>query len=84
MQITTCEVAGLPDELDGVVIAADLQGRELLPPTRRNSSAPSRTFRECRRLLGEVVAERLTLLSSRAQIPAGNRLGVIGKYAYRP
>jgi Icc-related predicted phosphoesterase len=77
LEITTCKVLGLPDGLDGIVLAADLQGRELLPPTRRNSTSPARNFREGRKLLGEVAAEAVARLSEAHQLPAGDRLGVV-------
>jgi Icc-related predicted phosphoesterase len=63
--------------LDGLVLASDLQGRELLPPTRRNPSSPARDFREGRRLLGEVAAEAVAGLSASGRLPAGDRLGVV-------
>jgi Icc-related predicted phosphoesterase len=77
LEVTIGEVAGLPTDLDGIVLTADLQGRELLPPTRRNSTSPARNFREGRRLLGQVAAEALAGLSESSRLPAGDRLGVV-------
>jgi len=76
LSISTLKVGGLPINVDGIVLAADLQGRELLPPTRRNSSSPARNFREGRRLLGEVAAEQIAKLSSAGLLPSGDRLGI--------
>jgi 3',5'-cyclic-AMP phosphodiesterase len=77
LAVTVCPTDGLPDELNGVILTADLQGRELLPPTKNNPTAPSRALREGDRLLGQVVAARLTELSAQGRLPAGDRLGVI-------
>ena len=77
LPVLTLSTAGLPAALDGIVLAADLQGRELLPPTRRNAASPARNFREGRRLLGEVAAERIAELSGDGRLPPPERLGVI-------
>lgn len=71
LPVLTLPTAGLPPGLDGLVLAADLQGRELLPP------APGQPFRPGRRLLGEVVAEHLATLSAAGRLPPGDRLGVV-------
>jgi Icc-related predicted phosphoesterase len=77
LPVFTLSTAGLPAELDGIILAADLQGRELLPPTRRNASSPARNFREGRRLLGEVAAERIAGLSAADRLPPPDRLGMV-------
>lgn len=77
LPILALEAAGLPESLDGLILAADLQGRELLPPTRRNADSPARNFREGRRLLGEVAAERIADLSRAGRLPPADRLGIV-------
>jgi 3',5'-cyclic-AMP phosphodiesterase len=77
LAITTAKISGLPEPLDGLVLTADLQGRELLPPTNRQRRAGGHRLREGRRLLGEVAAEHLRRLSSRGDLPAANKLGVV-------
>lgn len=77
LQISTLQVSGVPAGLDGIVLAADLQGRELLPPTRRNAGSPARNFREGRRLLGEVAAEQISELSRAGRLPSADRLGIV-------
>lgn len=77
LPVFTLGTSGLPAELDGIVLAADLQGRELLPPTRRNAGSQARNFREGRRLLGEVAAEQVAGLSAADRLPPPERLGVV-------
>lgn len=77
LSLVSIPTGGLPAPLYGLVLAADLQGRELLPPTRRNADSPARNFREGRRLLGEVAAERIRALSGCGALPCRDRLGII-------
>jgi Icc-related predicted phosphoesterase len=77
LAVTLARVSDLPASLDGLVLTADLQGRELLPPTTRDRRAGARRPREGRRLLGEVAAEHLRRLCDRGDLPAANRLGVV-------
>jgi Icc-related predicted phosphoesterase len=77
LAVETVAASGLPDALDGIVLTADLQGRQLLPATRNNPSSPARSFREGRKLLGEVVAGELTRLSASGRLPGDDRLGVV-------
>src|SRR5687768_14197501 len=72
LAITSATASGLPDDLEGLVLTADLQGREMLPPTRRASTAPTRLYREGRRLLGEVVADHLATLCDGGRLPPAN------------
>ncbi len=62
-------VEGLPASLDAVVLTSDLQGRAL-PGTGEAEDAPLR-------LLGEAVAEELSLLAELEQIPALGRTGLV-------
>jgi Icc-related predicted phosphoesterase len=77
LAITTAKISGLPEPLAGLVLTADLQGRELLPPTNRQRRAGTHRPREGRRLLGEVAAEQLRRLSDRGELPEASRLGVV-------
>jgi Icc protein len=77
LAITTAKITGLPESLDGLVLTADLQGRELLPPTNRQRRSGVYRPREGRRLLGEVAAEQLRRLSDRGDLPPANKLGVV-------
>jgi 3',5'-cyclic-AMP phosphodiesterase len=77
LAITQARINDLPGSLDGLVLTADLQGRELLPPTNRQRRAGAWRPREGRRLLGEVAAEHLRRLCERGDLPAANRLGVV-------
>jgi Icc-related predicted phosphoesterase len=77
LAVTTAKVSGLPEPLEGLVLTADLQGRELLPPTNRQRRSGSHRPREGRRLLGEVAAEQLRRLSERGELPAADKLGVV-------
>ena len=60
------QVDGLPDELDALVAAGDLQGRE---PSYKCSDEP--------RLLGQLLADELELLSEVGEIPPLERVGVV-------
>ena len=60
------EIQGLPDQLDALLVAADLQGRA-------RCSGPSAATR----LLGERVAECAEELSAQGVIPATDRIGVM-------
>jgi Icc protein len=75
--VTVAQVTDLPASLDGLVLTADLQGREVLPPTSRQRRAGTFRYREGRRLLGEVAAEHLRRLCARGDLPAADRLGVV-------
>jgi Icc-related predicted phosphoesterase len=77
LTITRARISDLPASLDGLVLSADLQGRELLAPTHRQRRAGAWRPREGRRLLGEVAAEQLRRLCERGDLPAANRLGVV-------
>jgi hypothetical protein len=77
LAVTRATVAGLPVALDGLVLTADLQGRECLPPTNRQRRAGTHRDREGRRLLGQVAAEHLRRLCDRGDLPAANKLGVV-------
>jgi Icc-related predicted phosphoesterase len=81
LAITLAKVTDLPAALDGLVFTADLQGRELLPPTAHSLSLQRRDraprYREGRRLLGEVAAEQLRRLCDRGDLPAADKLGVV-------
>jgi Icc protein len=77
LAITRATVAGLPAALDGLVLTADLQGRERLPPTNRQRRAETHRDREGRRLLGQVAAEHLRRLCDRGDLPVANKLGVV-------
>jgi len=77
LRLCTLSTVGLPPALDGIILAADLQGRELLPPNDKNPGSPARNFREGRRLLGEVAAERIAALSAAGRLPPPERLGVV-------
>jgi Icc-related predicted phosphoesterase len=77
LAITTAKISGLPASLDGLILTADLQGRELLPPTNRQRRAGTHRPREGRRLLGEVAAECLRRLCGRGELPRADKLGVV-------
>jgi Icc-related predicted phosphoesterase len=77
LAVTQARISNLPASLDGLVLTADLQGRELLPPTNRQRRAGTWRPREGRRLLGEVAAEHLRRLCDHGDLPAGDRLGVV-------
>ncbi len=77
LAITRARISDLPDSLDGLVLTADLQGRELLPPTNRRRQAGAWRPREGRRLLGEVAANYLRRLCDGGDLPPANRLGVV-------
>ena len=59
-------VSRLPDPLDALVVAADLQGRALA--SDGSSQRP---------LLGEVLAEHLAVLAERGEFPSLERVGVL-------
>ena len=77
LAVTVARVDSLPAALDGLVLTADLQGRESLPPTKRLRDSPNPRYREGRRLLGEVAAAELRRLCDRGDLPATDRLGVV-------
>jgi Icc protein len=77
LAITLAKIADLPAALDGLVLTADLQGRELLPPTSRQRRVGAHRHREGRRLLGEVAAEQLRRLCDRGDLPDAQKLGVV-------
>lgn len=60
------DAEGLPASVAGIVAAGDLQGRDLA----RSASGE-------RRLLGELVAAELAILSGRGEIPRQDELGVL-------
>ncbi len=60
------EVDTLPDELDAIVIASDLQG--VAPLSTRGGAV---------RLVGEVLAQKLRSLAERGALPPPSRTGVI-------
>jgi Icc protein len=61
-------VDGLPDGLEAVVLASDLQGRALADP-HASEDVPLR-------LLGEAVADELHTLAELEEIPPPERMGV--------
>jgi Icc-related predicted phosphoesterase len=77
LAITMARVDHLPAALDGLVLTSDLQGRESLPPTKRQKKFGTFRPREGRRLLGEVVAEQLRRLCDSGDIPPADKLGVV-------
>jgi Icc-related predicted phosphoesterase len=77
LPITMARVEGLPAALDGLLFAADLQGRESLPPTKRQQKSGRFRYREGRRLLGEVVAEHVRRLCASGDLPPADKLGVV-------
>src|SRR5438552_1527455 len=77
LAVTLAKVAGLPAALDGLILTADLQGREALPPTNRQRRAGTDRYREGRRLLGQVAAEHLRRASDRGDIPSRDKLGAV-------
>jgi hypothetical protein len=77
LAITRATIEGLPAALDGLVLTADLQGRERLPPTNRQRRAGTELGREGRRLLGQVAAEHLRRLGDHGDLPPADRLGVV-------
>jgi len=66
LDLLTAMADQLPDAIDAIVMTADLQGRE----SRRRGQTPGR-------LLGEVLAEELEILSGLDQLPPLSRLGVV-------
>jgi Icc-related predicted phosphoesterase len=77
LAITTAKISDLPEPLEGLIFTADLQGRELLPPTNRQRRAETYRLREGRRLLGEVAAEHLRRLSGSGDLPPAHKLGIV-------
>jgi 3',5'-cyclic-AMP phosphodiesterase len=59
-------IEGLPPELEGILCLSDLQGVE--PPWRTRGSP---------RLLGELLAEELGMLSEMGELPPAKSIGVI-------
>ena len=67
LEVFSAKVDLLPSPIDALVVASDLQGRE----TELSSEDGPR------RLLGEVVAEDLAVLSELGKLPSIDRMGVI-------
>ena len=59
-------VTGLPNELNAILFTGDLQGRAVRP----SDGSPGR-------LLGDLLAEELTVLASHGAIPALDRVGAV-------
>src|SRR5947207_458866 len=66
LPVTVAETDNLPDELQGIILTADLQARE----------APTEQRREPR-LLGQVAAEELEALCELKLLPPALKLGVV-------
>jgi len=66
LDLRCARVDHLPKDLDGVLAAADLQGR-----------APRRTPEELPRLLGELLADEVAALGERDEAPPASRVGVL-------
>jgi len=77
MAFTRATVSGLPAELDALLVTADLQGRELIPPSKPVTAPHRLVGREGARLLGQVVAAELDGLQARGQLPSPDRLGIL-------
>jgi 3',5'-cyclic-AMP phosphodiesterase len=77
LPILRAKVDGLPEQLDAILAAADLQGLE-------KPKAGNREPRE--RLLGEALADEILALSAAGAIPRADRIGVLlgGDLACRP
>ncbi|MBY0229358.1 MAG: hypothetical protein K2W96_08780 [Gemmataceae bacterium] len=73
VEVTVATVAALPDDLDALVLSADLQGRERIAPR----AGEGKLGREGTRLLGEVVAERLHGMAEAGRLPPADRTGVL-------
>jgi Icc-related predicted phosphoesterase len=77
LAITCATFKGLPARVEGMILTADLQGRELLPPKKKAKARHGLIGEEGSRLLGEVVAQELAGLSAQALLPPSDRTGVV-------
>jgi 3',5'-cyclic-AMP phosphodiesterase len=62
LPLLEAEVDGMPEELDAVIVTADLQAREVLPGQR---------------LLGELLAAECVVLAKLGRLPPPERIGVL-------
>jgi len=77
LAVTCALVARLPNPLEGLILTADLQGREWVMPEETGTDPYEVLGREGPRLLGEVVAQELARLSTEGILPDAARTGVI-------
>jgi hypothetical protein len=77
LAVTSAKCNDVPTWVEGIILTADLQGRELLPPKKKVKTRHRLIGKEGPRLLGEVVAQELAGLSAQGLIPPSRRIGVV-------
>jgi hypothetical protein len=77
LAITTAVANGLPASLGGLVLTADLQGRELIAPKPHHTAPHRLVGREGKEMLGEVAARELARVCADGLLPEAGQLGVV-------